>query len=202
MYGKHHKKDPNGDAKFFYENINGNGLQSKKPSAYNYNVRDHNDLAKLYLQPRMVKFEKIKDGSFDASSALSVLSTASCFQTPLQDTAREVRDNVRNIWGHFNDQDWTDQKFLDCFRLFELLVIELKLNKREEDELICSIEEWKKDGKAIMNHCIAYHNTCLTCKQLEVPARSFFDIRLALQSFSTFSEGLPSKRLDWTPAVL
>ena len=148
-YGKHHKKDPNGSNKFFYENINGNAVQSKKSSSYDYKIKDHNDLAKLYLQPRMVKFDKISDGSFDASSALSILSTASCFQTTLQDAAREVKDDIRNIWSHCNNHDWTDQKFLDCFDMFEKLIKELMLKKNKEDELLNSIEEWKKDGKIV-----------------------------------------------------
>ena len=148
--GKHHKKDPNGSNKFFYENINGNAVQSKKPSSYDYKIKDHNDLAKLYLQPRMVKFDKISDGSFDASSALSILSTASCFQTTLQDAAREVKDDIRNIWSHCNTHDWTDQKFLDCFDMFEKLIKELMLKKNKEDELLNSIEEWKKDGKIVL----------------------------------------------------
>ena len=94
---KHHKKDPHGNSKFFYENINENGLQNKKAFTYDYKIKDHNGLAKLYLQPHMVKFEKVSDGSFDASSALSILSTASCFSTVLQDAAGDVKDNVRNI---------------------------------------------------------------------------------------------------------
>ena len=150
-YGKHHRKDPNGSSKFFYENINGNDVQGKKSSTYDYKIKDHNDLAKLYLQPRMVKFDKISDGFFDASSALSILSAASCFQTPLQDAARDVKDDVRNIWGHYNNQDWTDQKFLDCFDMFEKLIKELKLKKNQEDELLNSVEEWKKDGKVVLS---------------------------------------------------
>ena len=150
-YGTHHKKDPNGSSKFFYENINGNNMQGKKPSTYDYEIKDHNHLAKLYLEPRMVKFDKISDGSFDASSALSILSAASCFQTPLQDAARDVKDDIRNIWGHCSNQDWTDQKFLDCFDMFEKLIKELKLKKNQEDELLNSIEEWKKDGKIVLS---------------------------------------------------
>ena len=150
-YGQHHKKDPNGTSKFFYESINGNDVQNRKPSTYDYKIKDHNDLAKLYLQPRMVKFDKITDGSFDASSALLILSTASCFPLPLQDAARDVKDDIRNIWGHCNNQDWTDHKFLDCFVLFDRLVKELKLKRNEEDELLISFEEWKKDGKTVLN---------------------------------------------------
>ena len=159
-YGKQHKKDPYGSSKFFYENINGNDVQSKKPSTYDYKIKDHNDLAKLYMQPRMVKFDKISDGSFDASSALSILSTASCFPLSLQDAAREVKDDVRNIWGHCNNEDWTNQKFLNCFRLFELLVKELELEKKDKDHLLNSIEEWKKDGKNVIIQMMNCYTGC------------------------------------------
>ena len=78
-----------------YQSINSNHSLGNK-SKWNHDIRDPNELAKLYLKPHMVKFSKLSDESFDIYAALSMICFSSAFNTDLQDAARNVKDDVRN----------------------------------------------------------------------------------------------------------
>ncbi|KXJ07838.1 E3 ubiquitin-protein ligase DZIP3 [Exaiptasia diaphana] len=144
VYGAHLKMD--GTYKFNYDSINSN--QGKKTPIFDYKVTSEVDLAKLYLKPFMAKFTGI-DETCDLSAVLGILSSASVFTTATQDGAKDVRQHVRNEWGHCNFTVWNEAKITDCFKFMNFLVKSLKLTGDQEKKLLGNLKEWEEKGVAL-----------------------------------------------------
>ena len=97
------------------------GFQKYRPPNEQRVIHDHNVLAKLFLEPKMVKFEKIDDTSFDAYNALSILESAKCFSKEEMDLASQIKD-VRNKLAHPDFKVWNDDMANHSFNLmFDLI---------------------------------------------------------------------------------
>ena len=155
-----------------YRNINGNHL--KKEDQFDYKVKDDVSLAKLLME-HMAKFNAF-DNSFDASAALTVLSTPGFFNDPVNVLAGNVNSVVRNEWAHPRSDfaEWTENKYDKCFSFLEELVKVIPGHdpewKEEELSIKCKLRWWKKYGRCyiytylldILVCCIAkyFHELC------------------------------------------
>ena len=131
-----------------FRNINNNHLVPEKKN-YNYHICTPLDLAKLYLTPIVAKCISGFDESLDTSAILVLLGTKVSLLTKvhhaspshyalIQRLADDVRENVRNKWGHYDSTKWTETFFSDCFDKLRKLVSNLGLKdggKTTLDEL-------------------------------------------------------------------
>lgn len=136
-----------------FRNINNNHSVSNKKK-YNYHIYSPLDLAKLYLAPISAKCISGFDESLDPGTSLLLLGSKVSLVTKvhdasfaqIQDLADDVRENVRNEWGHYDSTKWTETFFKDCFEKLRKLVSSLGLKdggKATLDEL----DEYKTKGK-------------------------------------------------------
>ena len=155
-----------------YQNINGNHLKNEDP--FDYRVKDDVSLAKLLMEHK-AKFNAF-DNSFDASAALTVLSTPGFFNDSVNALAGSVNSAVRNEWAHPKSDfaEWTEKKYDKCFTFLEDLVKVIPAHDPEwkEKELTCNfkLRWWKKYGRCyiytylldILVCCIAkyFHELC------------------------------------------
>ena len=86
------------------------------------------------------------DNTCDLSAVLGILERASTFSGYIQISAKDVRSNVRNEWGHCNFDHWTDLEFLHCFQVMETMVRSLGLPTADEDKTLDEIRDWEKKG--------------------------------------------------------
>ena len=139
-----------------YGNINNNvsthGKKEKDKKKYNHNINDAVDLAKLYLPEYLACFSGFDD-SLDLSAMLRLLgfSKPPIFPSPsplvpIQAAADDVKDHVRNKWGHCNLKDWTQAFYDDCFVRLETLVGSLGLGSVEEKEVKEELKDWQSKG--------------------------------------------------------
>jgi len=143
-----------------FRNINNNHLVPNKKN-YNYHIYSPLDLAKLYLAPKLAKFISGFDESLDPCAMLVLLGSKASILTKvhhaspshyalIQRLADDVRENVRNEWGHCDSTKWTETFFSDCFDKLKKLISNLGLTdggKTTLDEL----DEYKSKGKRILN---------------------------------------------------
>ncbi len=113
-------------------------------------VPSRHELAMLYMADYMVHFKEITDSGFDASATLSVLGKGVCFSDKLRRAAQQVRFVVRNKWAHYDETAWTMQKYQVSFDFFDSLVSALDGNLVNTVELKNSIQDWRKDGVALL----------------------------------------------------
>ena len=90
------------------------------------------------------------DNTCDASAVLNILERASVFSTPIQTSAKNVRTEVRNEWGHCNFDHWTDMKFQNSFQLMETMVRSLGLPKPDEKKELDELHDWEKKGEYLL----------------------------------------------------
>ena len=137
-----------------FENVNNNfQLHGKKKNLFNYNINSSVDLAKLFLPDYLAVFSAF-DESLDMSAILRLLgcnNPAPIFHSPnslisIQTSADDVRENVRNKWGHCNVTDWTEVFFNDCFSKLETLVRSLGLTGGLEKTTLDQLSDWKTKG--------------------------------------------------------
>lgn len=142
-----------------FQNINNNHLVRNKKT-YNYNVNSTLDLAKLYLTPFSANRISGFDESLDTSAILmllgskvSLLTLVSHASLPhrslIQRLADDVRENVRNKWGHYDSAEWTESFFSDCFDKLRMLVSNLDL-KNGGKTTLDELDEYKTKGKHIL----------------------------------------------------
>lgn len=148
-----------------FQSINGNlHLHGRnKKNLYNYSVNDTVDLAKLYLPEYLTSFSGF-DESLDISIILRLLgfdNPAPIFPSPnpfvsIQNSANEVRSDVRNKWGHFDVNDWTEVFFSYCFAKLKTLVRSLGLSHDIERATIDQLSDWETKGTCIFFFFLIY----------------------------------------------
>ena len=138
--------------KMKFKNINDNEkVHGKSDRNYNYAITDSIDLAKLYLPDYLAQFSAFNE-SLDMAAILRLLGSnnfvlSAVFFSDTQNSADDVRENVRNKWGHFNETEWTDTFFHDCFDKMKTLVKSLKLTADVEKKKMAEFAEWQTKGK-------------------------------------------------------
>ncbi|KAL9974457.1 hypothetical protein ACROYT_G011489 [Oculina patagonica] len=158
-----------------FQNINNNlHNHGNRKNLYNYNINTSVDLAKLFLPDYLAEFSAF-DESLDMSAILRLLgfkNPAPIFPSPnplisIQTSADDVRENVRNKWGHCNVTDWTEAFFNDCFFKLETLVKSLGLTAGMEKTTLDQLLDWQTKGcHLVMGH--ALDKTLLSLVQIEV----------------------------------
>ncbi|KAL9979406.1 hypothetical protein ACROYT_G017067 [Oculina patagonica] len=146
-----------------FQNVNNNvHLHGKHKNLYNYNINTSVDLAKLFLPDYLAMFSAF-DESLDMSAILRLLgfnNPAPIFHSlnpliSIQTSADDVRENVRNKWGHCNVTDWTEVLFNDCFSKLETLVRSLGLTGGMEKSTLDQLSDWKTKGcQLCMGHAV------------------------------------------------
>lgn len=145
---KYQKKMPKDWKYLNYRNINGNHL--KDEGLFDYKVKDDVSLAKLLME-HMAKFNAF-DNSFDASAALTVLSTPGFFIGPVNALAEMVNSVVRNKWAHPDFAEWTENMYDKCFTFLEDLVRVISEHDPEWNLSINSrLNWWKKYGRCYIH---------------------------------------------------
>ena len=135
-----------------FRNINDNeNKHGTAESKYNYKINDSIDLAKLYLPDYLAQFSAFNE-SLDMAAILRLLGSnkyvpTAVFSPDTQNSADDVRENVRNKWGHFNETEWTDTFFHDCFDKMKTLVKSLGLAADVEENTLAQFVEWQSKGK-------------------------------------------------------
>lgn len=130
-----------------YLNINENHF--KNEGEFDYKVRDNVSLVKLLMERSMAKFNAF-DNSFDASAALTVLSTSGFFDIPVNTIAMNVNSKVRKKWAHPNFTEWTEKHYESCFIFLEDLVKQISRHDptwNEKSRIIRRLHWWKEHGK-------------------------------------------------------
>ena len=137
-----------------FQNVNNNlHLHGNHKNRYNYSIKNPVDLAKLYLPDYLAQFSAF-DESLDMSAIVRLLefnNPSPIFHSPnpsisIQFSACDVRENVRNKWGHCDVTDWTDLFFNDCFSKLETLVRSLGLTGAMEKTTLDQLSDWKTKG--------------------------------------------------------
>ena len=136
-----------------FQNINDNDqLYGKCYSSYCFSINDSVDLAKLYLPDYLAQFSAFND-SLDMTAILRLLgfknympAAAAVFSPPIQASADDVRENVRNKWGHVDVTDWTDALFNDCFDKLKKLVKSLGLTADVKTKALDQLDDWQTKG--------------------------------------------------------
>ena len=142
----HHRSLPPSTVRLNYVNINNNATQSSYHS-YDYCVKDELSLAKLFVKPFMSSFTSF-DETLDSSAALSILCVAPNFvYDGIDIIASDVRDLVRNEWGHCKFATRTEAYYQNCFQLMEKLITRLNLPEASKKDVLKDLQEWRNRGK-------------------------------------------------------
>ena len=136
-----------------FQNINDNDHSyGKCYKSYNFSINDSVDLAKLYLPDYLAQFSAFDD-SLDMTAILRLLGFRNYMQLPaavfsphIQASADDVRENVRNRWGHVDLTEWTDALFNDCFDKLKTLVRSLGLTASVEKKTLDQLDDWQTKG--------------------------------------------------------
>ena len=129
---------------------NNDHLYGKHYRSYNFSINDSVDLAKLYLPDYLAQFSAFDD-SLDMTAILRLLGfrnymPAVVFSPHTQTSADDVRENVRNKWGHVDVTEWTDALFNDCFDKLKTLVRSLGLTADVEKNTLDQLADWQTKG--------------------------------------------------------
>ena len=132
-----------------FQNINNNNLV-RGTCNYNFNINSSVDLAKLYLPGYLAQFSAF-DESLDMTALLRLLGfknymPSTVFSLHTQACADDVRENVRNKWGHVDVTEWTDALFNDCFIKLEELLKSLGLTATVKRKALEHLAEWQTQG--------------------------------------------------------
>ena len=135
-----------------FQNINNNHLVHGVCN-YNFNIYSSVDLAKLYLPGYLAQFSAF-DESLDMTAILRLLGfknymPAPVFSPQTQASADDVRENVRNKWGHVDLTEWTAALFNDCFDKVKTLVRSLGLVAGLEKDTLDQLADWQTKGTLI-----------------------------------------------------
>ena len=142
-----------------FQNINNNYLMHGTCMCnYNFRINSSADLAKLYLPDYLAQFSAF-DESLDLTAILRLLGHKKYMPTPLfcpftQASADDVRENVRNKWGHVDVTEWTDALFNDCFDKLKTMVRSLGLTACVEKTTLDQMDDWQTKGTVYKHHVI------------------------------------------------
>ena len=142
-----------------FQNINNNYLvHGTCMCNYNFRINSSTDLAKLYLPDYLAQFSAF-DESLDLTAILRLLGHKKYMPTPLfcpftQASADDVRENVRNKWGHVDVTEWTEALFNDCFDKLKTLVRSLGLTACVEKTTLDQMDDWQTKGTVYKHHVI------------------------------------------------
>ncbi|VDI45105.1 Hypothetical predicted protein [Mytilus galloprovincialis] len=125
-----------------YESINNN----KNYRSYDYRVKGHVDLSKLFLQPSMAHYSGFNE-SCDSSALLGMVINISSFPPNVQTDSEMVRSDIRNPWAHCDFREWTATKYADSFQLMGQLVKDIGLGNREENRILGELNTWATNGQ-------------------------------------------------------
>ena len=138
-----------------FQNINNNHLVHGVCN-YNFNINSSVDLAKLYLPGYLAQFSGFDD-SLDMTAILRLLGFRNYMQIPaavfsphIQASADDVRENVRNKWGHVDVTEWTDALFNDSFDKLKTLVRSLGLTAGVEKNTMDQLDDWQTKGYLLL----------------------------------------------------
>ena len=145
---KHVKNLPPSKVKLNYGNVNKNYDNHKSnTSAYDYDIKSPEYLAKLFVQPFMAKFTGF-DSTMDLSAVLTVMCEAHPFHTSgAAAQAQTVRSVVRNEWAHCNFSHWDDVKYHSSLQEIESLVKKPNLPSSNDSDLMAELKNWKENGE-------------------------------------------------------
>ena len=144
VFPRHKKALPPSKLQLKYENINNNKIH--KFRAYDYTVKDHLSLAKLFVQPFMAMFTGF-DQTMDMSAVLTVMCEADPFiSSGAAVDAKTIRSDVRNKWAHCTFSEWTETEFNDAFKKMDSLVKRINLPAADEKILCDDLDSWKNKG--------------------------------------------------------
>ena len=71
---------------------------------------------------------------------------AAVFSPHSQASADDVRENVRNKWGHVDVTEWTDALFNDCLDKLKTLMRSLGLTADVEKNTLDQLDDWQTKG--------------------------------------------------------
>ena len=149
VFPKHKKTLPSSKLPLKYENINKNKIH-KSPRAYDYTVKDHLSLAKLFVQPFMSMFTGFNQ-TMDMSAVLTVMCEAEPFiSSGAAVDAKILRSDVRNKWAHCNFSEWTQPEFNDAFKKMESLVKKMNLPAADKKIICDDLDSWKDKGMVVL----------------------------------------------------
>ena len=124
------------------------------------NIDNSLDLAKLYLPGYLAQFSGFDD-SLDMTAILRLLGFRNYMQLPAtvfslhtKASADDVRENVRNKWGHVDVTEWTDALFNDCFDKLKTLVRSLGLTAGVEKNTMDQLDDWQSKGLHLDNRVL------------------------------------------------
>jgi len=141
-----------------FQNINNNlNNHGNHKNLYNYNINSSVELAKLFLPDYLAEFSGF-DESLDMSAILRLLgfnNPAPIFYSTnplisIQLLANDVRENVRNTWGHCNVTDWSEVFFNDCFTKLKTLIRSLGLTLAMENMALDQLSDWETKGNYLI----------------------------------------------------
>ena len=165
VYGPHLKKyPPTSKYSFEYKNINHNdtitSTSNKATKAqYDYKVSSPIDLARLYLQTHMAKFQGFADA--DASALLGLINNiddASCSDprfVNVQAEAQKVKDR-RNQWAHAADdlQKWNKTNLQDAFKEMKILLRAVNGSVPVAVHVTTALDNWLDIGKQTLIYIV------------------------------------------------
>ena len=176
VFSKYKKTLPPSTLSLKYENINNNKIR-KSFRAYDYAVKDHLSLAKLFVQPFMSMFTGF-DQTMDMSAVLSVMCEATPFSGAAVD-AKTLRSDVRNKWAHCNFSEWTEPDFNDAFQKMESLVKKMNLPAADKKKLCDDMDSWKTKGLQL---CFGQ---AVDLELLKLVTKEVAELRKAVETFKT-----------------
>ena len=181
VFPKHKKKLVPSKVSLNYKNINNNNIH-KLSSAYDYAVKDHLSLVKLFVQPFMSMFTGF-DQTMDMSAVLTVMCEANPFiSSGVAVDAKTLRFNVRNKWAHCNFSEWTEPDFNDAFQKMESLVKKVNLSAADEKILCDDLDSWKSKGLQLCFGQPVDHEL------LELVTKEVAELRTAVETWKIESE--------------
>ncbi|CAG2247538.1 unnamed protein product [Mytilus edulis] len=136
-----------------YKSINNNSKLAKNYWNYDYKVKSHVDLSKLFLKPSMAIYSAI-DETCDTSALLGMVVNINAFPPAVQVDAKrpifrlpkQIRSEIRNPWAHCDRTEWTTAKYADSFNLMGQFVREIGLRNREENQILGELNTWATNG--------------------------------------------------------
>lgn len=139
-----------------YRNVNSNNVHNSRPKAWDYAVKDHLSLAKLFVRPSMTRCTGF-DETMELSAVLSIICEACPFvRSGVADHAKNVRSSVRSVWADSDFSEWTNVKFNDATEEMQCLVEGTNLSDVVKKEVCDDLQRIKNKGICSNYFCTYY----------------------------------------------